>query len=289
MAPERMVQPLQQEGRMQDLEQEWDCLYPRSENTLATYLQQKRTLATITTTLPKPWIHIGMPKTGTTTLEHFWKCGLNQEPPSPRRNHDQVSHSTCQVSSKRLRDVAFDGEGIPVDPLSPCPPNKIRPCQLCGSCMKQAKNMSLPLLSSCGNYTAWAQLDTEEACYFPQLSALSEIHQEAPTATLVFMFRSMDEWIHSVKNYKQGFMLRRFRRCQLPYWQGRRQLKEWYCQVVHHARQFAATHPTHTYIEIDLEDPQTSQWASQAFGIQESCWGRHNVNTRIHHGNVTTQ
>lgn len=154
--------------------------------------------------------------------------------------------------------------------------------------MKHAKNLTLPLLASCGNYTAWAQLDTEEACYFPQLSALSEIHEEAPTATLVFLFRSIDRWIQSVKHFRQGFMLHRFGRCRLPYWQDRRHLKEWFCEVVNQARQFAATHPTHTYVELDLEDPHTSHWASQAFGINESCWGKHNVNPRIH-GNLTSK
>jgi hypothetical protein len=254
----------------------WDCLKPRSFD-VAKYLQENELSA-----LPKPWIHIGMPKTGTTTLEKFWKCGLNQQ-----HFDDFVSHSTCKVSSETLRTKAFNGSGIPSDPHASCPSKRIRPCELCGWCMNQAKNLSLPLLESCGNYTAWAQMDSEEACYFPQLSALDLIHKEAPQATFVFMLRDIDKWVHSVENFKKGAMKRRLKRCQFPYWTGNEHLKEWFCEVVNHARRFVAEHPTHSYVEIDLDDPSSSQFASTAFGISESCWGMHNVNAKIH-GNISS-
>lgn len=245
----------------------WDCLRPRS------FPQDPGDFAA----LPKPWIHIGMPKTGTTSLEEFWKCGLDDLP-----SNDHVSHSTCKVSSEQLRLQAFDGKGTPVNPLARCSSRRIEPCRLCGVCMNKAKNLSMPLLSSCGGYQAWAQLDTEEGCFFPQLQALDLIHEEAPNATFVFMFRGIQKWVNSVRNYKKGFMLHRFTRCKAPFWKGRNYLEEWFCGAVNHARSFVEAHPSHAYIEIDLDDPSTSQLVSRAFGIPDACWGRHNVNERIH-------
>lgn len=228
-------------------------------------------------TLPKPWIHIGMPKTGTTTLEKFWKCGLNK-----RRGDDYVSHSTCKVSSEELRLKAFGGRGVPKNPDRRCPSNKVAPCEFCGKCMGKANNLSMPLLSSCGSYQAWAQLDTSESCYYPQWNYVHRIHEEEPRATLIFMFRDVDKWVNSVLNFRKGSMIQNLERCEPMNWQGRMSLKEWFCRIVNFSRRFAMDYPSHTYIEIDLDDPDSSRLAAEAFGIEESCWGMHNVNTFIH-------
>jgi hypothetical protein len=228
-------------------------------------------------TLPKPWIHIGPPKTGTTTLEKFWKCGLNQQPMD-----DLVSHSTCKVSSEALRKMAFKGRGIPKNPLQRCPSSKVAPCQFCGKCMGKAHNLSMPLLASCGNYDAWAQMDSSESCYYPQWDYLDRIHEEEPDATLVFMFRNVTEWINSVLHFRKGTLIENLDRCRPKHWRGRQHLKAWYCAIVKHARNFVAEHPSHIYLEIDLDNVASSHIASRAFGIEKSCWGVHNVNTFLH-------
>lgn len=253
------------------IEGEEDCYRPRAFDVSSMLNDGNRKI------LPKPWIHIGPPKTGTTTLEKFWKCGLNQQP-----SDDLVSHNTCKVSSEGLRKKAFKGRGIPKNPLQRCPSSKVAPCQFCGKCMGKAQNLSMPLLASCGNYDAWAQMDSSESCYYPQWDYLDRIHEEAPGATLVFMFRNVSEWMNSVLHFRRGTMIENLDRCRPKHWRGRQHLKAWYCEIVKHARSFVAEHPSHTYLEIDLDNVASSQLVSRAFGIEKSCWGVHNVNTFIH-------
>jgi hypothetical protein len=57
--------------------------------------------------------------------------------------------------------------------------------------------------------------------------------------------------------------------------------------VVNHARNFVAAHPSHQLFEIDLDNPETGNIVSNLFGINASCWGVHNVNTNINR--TTTQ
>ena len=227
---------------------------------------------------PKPWIHLGLPKSGTTSLEQFWKCG-----------GVHTSHSVCKVTKQFLIQNVFKGRGGGYADGRECSSKYIRPCKLCATCMKAAQESKLPILESCGNYSALAQLDMmgNKFCYWPQLSALEEIHQEAPTATFVVMFRNVTTWIRSFKKFKYGDMYNAFvgPQCQdMPFNKGDNSpeaLTRFYCNVVQNARNFVALHPSHRLVEIDLDDPETSVKVANVFGINVSCWGTHNVNKKI--------
>jgi hypothetical protein len=159
--------------------------------------------------------------------------------------------------------------------------------------MEAAKKKNLPVLQSCGNYSAYAQMDNGSLnnCFWPQLSALDEIHQEAPNATFVFLFRDVDSWIRSFTNFRGGRLLRAFKRCRskVPYNEGTKpeQLKQFVCNSVNHARNFVAAHPSHQLLEIVLDDPETGNIVSKVFGIDAGCWGAHNINAELR--NTMTQ
>ena len=236
--------------------------------------------------LPKPWIHIGLPKSGTTSLEKFWKCGLGDS---------EVSHSTCRVSSQQVASEL--GRTDFTNHSFLCPSHKINPCSLCAPCIGKAQNLSLPILGSCGNYAAWAQLDSVQACGYPQVTAIEEIHKEAPKATFVFMFRDMDKWATSVKHFRKGQMFRRLKQCGHRFQRKqpstsplaaltgkdyKEMLRTWFCRTVQNARNFVAKYPSHNLLEIDLDDPASVELMVRAFGINSSCWGVHNINNRIH-------
>jgi hypothetical protein len=238
--------------------------------------------------LPKPYIHLGMPKTGTTSLEMFFQCGKVR-----------TSHSICKVTGD-LKQKVFNEitrmNGID-QKTGECFSNRVKPpCMLCSRCMYSAKNYSLPMLESCGDYDAFIQMDNGglESCHFPQLRSLDLIHNEAPSATFLYMFRSMDSWINSIKKFRDGSMLRALGKCSrrkmLPFLNGTQpqHLRGFFCESVMHARNFVAKHPSHKLVEIDLDDPNTGKVLSHLFNIDESCWGETNVNTELHPSNSTT-
>jgi hypothetical protein len=244
-----------------------DCFHPRPIN-----------LEDISGLPPKPWVHLGLPKSGTTSLEHFWKCGGLD-----------VSHCTCKVTNDFLINEVFHGLGGDL--------SNRRERKLCAECMQAAKENNLPILQSCGNSSAYAQMDNGgiRSCFWPQLSALDEIHQDSPNATFVFMFRNVDSWIQSFMLFRNGEMHREFKKCKnILYTKTKKKgssskdrLKQFMCDVVNHARNFVAAHPSHQLLEIDLDNPETGTIVSKLFGINDSCWGAHNVNKKI--DRTTTQ
>ena len=59
------------------------------------------------------------------------------------------------------------------------------------------------------------------------------------------------------------------------------ELKSFYCRQVEHVRAFVQQHPSHALVEIDAEDSQeTPKYLESVFGIQQSCWGNKNKNTK---------
>mmetsp|Transcript_25676 Transcript_25676/g.54240 ORF Transcript_25676/g.54240 Transcript_25676/m.54240 type:complete len:234 (-) Transcript_25676:621-1322(-) len=143
--------------------------------------------------LPLPVLNMGMPKCGSTTIYSYFDCiGL------------RASH---------WRKHTYDFEGL---------------------CMRDAVNAGLPPIATCASGTdAIMQMDVEfpfdwvpkqknpyklskyrDECFFPQLSLLEEIHEEAPNATFVINFRPVADWVKSIQNW--GNLMGRFQACNLP-------------------------------------------------------------------------
>ena len=119
----------------------------------------------IPTGLGLPVIVLGLPKTGTTSLGEYFDCaGLKS------------SHYECP-------DARHDGNAD----------------AWCGVCVKNNVDARAPPMRGCGEYDVWAQLDFTgrpnagsapglspgDVCFFPQISALSEISNQA---------RSISHW-----------------------------------------------------------------------------------------------
>merc|ERR1712156_1299612 len=86
----------------------------------------------------------------------------------------------------------------------------------CGVCMREAIENKQPPLSSCGNFTVWSQIDYPlyEKCFFPQVSAIQEIYNDAPDAVFLLPFREINSWFHSVFRWRD--LLSRMSKCDLP-------------------------------------------------------------------------
>ncbi|KAL7543581.1 hypothetical protein ACHAXR_013031 [Thalassiosira sp. AJA248-18] len=193
--------------------------------------------------LPKPFINLGFPKMGTSSLHAFFECG------GLKSRHYKCGNKTA-----------------------------------CGVCTKESVEAGLPPLSLCGKADMYAQIDN--AKYFPQIELLEEFVHGHPNATFFLTFRSMEKWYRSLSQwFKLDVRLKNYNITGSPSKETKSNPKEfsdWYCKHVERVRDIVAQNPSHTLVEIDIEDPGMGQRMEDIFGIKKSCWGQTNVNPDIH-------
>ena len=222
-----------------DVSDRFDCLKARRDS-VPKSLHRK---------LPKPYINLGFPKMGTSSIYSFFRCGGYT-----------ATHFRCGKNSLK-----------------------------CAVCTKRSVEAGLPPLSTCGDADVYAQLDN--GTYFPQIELLDEFVQGHPDATFFLTFRSMEKWFHSISHWppRKGNphmddRLKMLNITGLPSGNGRNveEFSDWYCKHVQRVRAIVAQNPSHSLVEIDIEDPATGQRLEDIFGIDKGCWGQENVNTNIH-------
>jgi hypothetical protein len=194
--------------------------------------------------LPTPILVVGLPKTGTSTVHNFFK-----------KSGYSSSHYKCNES------------------------------YFCGMCFKSAIKSGKPPLASCGGYEVYAQMDVENTgqCHFPQITDLEILHEEAPNATFILSTRNMTHWATSVRNWVGGVrsMAGRLAKCEEgPKTRFPDDLIVWHHAHLERIREFVRTHPSHTLVEIDIEDPRTGEIMAQRFGSDARFWGHVNDGTK---------
>lgn len=235
----------------------------------------KRTLALMerNVSLSKPVINLGMPKVGSSTLFHFFRC-----------------------SGWKASHWKSERQG------------------LIGACMKRASVRNDPLLKSCDAWyfkklwgsqnepSAWDDKGAEAylqmdfslnggRCRYPQIQDLDKLHQEAPNATFVLLFRPIQDWYRSMANWPSSnstaTLLERLQQCDLPGLpQGRGgslpELEVFWCRHVRRVRDFVERHPSHRLVELDLYNAeQSARVMAKLFHSQSDCWGHANANSRL--------
>ena len=115
-------------------------------------------------TLHLPIVNVGLPKSGSSSVEDYFLCGGN--------GTLNVSHWNCatMLSASQLDGVPHVYQMSPTVFQVPC-----------GDCVKKNVEAGRPPLASCGGYDVWAQIDVQgwpdgASCYLPQVSALEELH-----------------------------------------------------------------------------------------------------------------
>ena len=134
---------------------------------------------------------------------------------------------------------------------------------------------------------AYMQLD--DGHYFPQVELLDEIVESYPYATLFLTFRNMSAWYKSLSNWppkknpKLSDRLKMLDIKGLPKGKGKDvyELSNWYCKHVQRVRDLVTKYPTHTLVEVDIQDPDIGQWLESIFGIKKRCWGQVNANSLL--------
>lgn len=202
--------------------------------------------------LQKPYLNLGFPKMGTSSLHNFFNCG-------------------------GLKSVHYR-----------C--NRVDSCARCMKESVEAGGKPLDLCIDTEPIDMYAQMDDGNS-YFPQIELLDELVAGYPTATLFLTFRPTEKWYNSLKNWpprKNGpHMNRKIRDANitgLPSGVGNYEgeFADWFCKHVERVRDIVARNPSLTLVEVDIEDSTIAERMSDTFEIDESCWGHTNVNPMAH-------
>mmetsp|Transcript_26896 Transcript_26896/g.42210 ORF Transcript_26896/g.42210 Transcript_26896/m.42210 type:complete len:282 (+) Transcript_26896:127-972(+) len=215
-----------------------DCMIPRKSNFSLEIIPSL------------PYINMGMPKMGSSTLHTFWICGGLK-----------ASHYWCGK-----RDYL---------------PNP------CGPCMFSNVQRKKKIFDGCGDFDAYTEMNyvTHAPCIWPQAQYLNEIHDDKPDATFIIVFREIHSWISSLKRWREpdGTMLHQAlgKKCGIS---GTgveltdKVIEDFFCRHVARVRNFVNTHPSHKLVEVQLEDKETAQRMEQIFRIDSKCWRHMNQN-----------
>uniref|UniRef100_A0A7S1BHW9 Sulfotransferase domain-containing protein n=1 Tax=Corethron hystrix TaxID=216773 RepID=A0A7S1BHW9_9STRA len=212
---------------------------------------------------PLPYIVVGMPKSGTTSIHEYFSCG---------KRH-RASHFICKGKTHACPS---------------CLPN------VCAVCMQNNlmnNGPTSPLLQGCGTWDVFTELDAcmmlknpeNPVCYYPQVTDLEGIHASYPSATFILNLRNVDQWISSVGRYKD--LARCLVNCDitdvLPRGIGGTtdELHKFYTDHTERVREFVKKRPTHQLVEVNIDEDIAGKQMEKIFGIPAECFGHANQNT----------
>jgi hypothetical protein len=197
--------------------------------------------------LPFPIFVASLFKSGTTTINAYFQCG------GQRSVHWETDEG--ERTGKCLYENVRDGE----DPFA-----------------------------GCGDYDIWTDnsfIRAPSLCWDPSVTSLDAIYQAYPNATILLAVRDSLAWTRSVIRW--GKLFERLRTCR-NLWPNQPQkilldvedIQDFYKWQIQHVRDFAAAHPSMTFLEESLEDNATASILEEKIGIPSSCWGKHNENDK---------
>ena len=144
-----------------------------------------------------------------------------------------------------------------------------------GDCIQQNILAGNPPFQRCGGYDVWSDTGTadENHCFFPSLHALDEIFESYPNATILMVIRNSKDWLESISRWRKGKLKSHLRNCTFPNFEfNPNDLISFYDRHTEAIRSFAREHPSMTYIEVDLEAPETALILEARIGIPAFCW-----------------
>jgi hypothetical protein len=189
--------------------------------------------------IPFPVLVASIFKSGTTSLHSYFRCGGQ-------------------------RSVHYFGE------------NKLRT----GVCMLKNLSKRLDMFRGCGNYDIWTDNNAMDGCWDPSVYALDAFYRLYPQGTIILSTRDPDDWVSSVQRW--GGLMAHLKTCRRLWPQQPQRnrtdddIRQFYIWQTNHVREFAAEHPSLTYIEISLDDVDAGLLLEEKIGIKASCWGKQN-------------
>lgn len=213
---------------------------------------------------PLPVIVMGMPKAGTSSIAHYFQCGLG-----PKYRH-RVSHYDCKV-------------GYVFDVFNP----QLKAAMPCGARLMRNADAGIFAFENIDHFDIFAQIDASLAgdrYFLPQISYTKSIYQAYPNATWILNRREPHKWLESMNRWRdirERFVGSTFKLKWFGVGVGRddEDMLKLYNYTLDHIRNFVADHPSITLVEVPVDEPDAGTILENAFGLPRSCWGQHNMNT----------
>jgi Sulfotransferase domain len=156
--------------------------------------------------------------------------------------------------------------------------------ELIGKCIEQnLKHKRLPF-AGCGTnanndtetvvWTDSSYIGGEHGCYHPNLDALDDIWEAYPHATLLYVRRNATAWFHSANTKRASFIPKWSDICpQMPRGRNVTVWENFYNNFTQNLRNFAKQRQGQmTYVEVELESPDTGRILEEQIGLPASCW-----------------
>jgi hypothetical protein len=166
----------------------------------------------------------------------------------------------------------------------------------CALCVQASIARGIPPLATCGDFTAYTQMDTTpfrfdnstnaiNTCIFPQISYLNEFYEENPEAIFVLPFRNVSAWIRSMGAFNH-YRERITKFCEFPEYNFTKdmgkedhELERLYCSHVRHIRRFVSGHPSLTLVEYAIDGDGVGHYLSSVIPyLNGSNYGHENAN-----------
>ena len=251
----------------------------------------------ITLKLPTPVLVASLPKSGTVSVWRYFLCG-----------GQKASHLYAKLNGTvDFTPATAGGSGSGAGKRPSPKKNQNQKQMISGQCMRRNYISQRPLLHNCGNYDIWSDTGyikippTPHHCYYPNIHGLHAWYESYPHSTIILLKRNPITWSHSIQNWGNGGLLKRWKICQLPGfiienndtndgntnttqplvvpYNSIENLIRFYEWHVHFIRNFTRNHPTLTYIETSLEDSNIGNILQTATNIPASCWAKCNPTT----------
>jgi len=134
-----------------------------------------------------------------------------------------------------------------------------------------------PILHHCGDSDVYAEMDMEDVrtrLFLPQHFHLDKFTEQFPTATFLLTKRPAEQWAESVSNWfdlqKRFFKVFHIHH-SYPGWP-KQPLIDIYNNHTQEVRQYVLDNPSHTLVEIDVEENGIADDMVRIFGGSIDCW-----------------
>lgn len=237
--------------------------------------------------LPLPVIVVGLPKAGTSSVfsffqsqrfrcQHWYCCGKQYDP------QIAASNGPLQMGECILRNLALNTNN----------------------------SQKLSMLSGCGNYDVYAEINGDRPAggnssgflledgtydskspgpriFLPQHFNLQQLHEEFPNATWILNLRDSSSWAKSVLKWRdlgdqfvnEYYMKHQIHKIPRNLTEKQSFLKTIYDEHSELIRSFVRSHPSHALIELNITDDEAGNVLADAFGLQKDKWVQKNRNS----------
>ena len=213
--------------------------------------------------LPTPIFILNLPKSGTQTMTQFFSC-------------DNVPSSHTYIGLTRTGDCLRDNfmanlrsnTNTTVDPLQGCHEAVVN---LNDNFAKNG-NKSTTIV-----FMTYSDIGTPgpEQCFYSSINdgGLQHLYDYYPNSTIMLITREAESWYKSISKWEDGRLLTQWKnKCGFHGSIGDYSREDWvnfYHAHTEKIRQFASTHLTMTYVEMELENPSMIEYYT---GIGLGCF-----------------